>query len=124
HEPRRTVHVPHPGVTHRDLEVCVAAVTAHLHVHMVGQVETSIGLDDIGEQMHDVAVLPVQRQLHLGLVLLEVFRTHVVSLNSSSGDAGSSATSPPTSRATLAYERRCCAHGPCRSRARPCSVVT
>src|SRR6478609_7390148 len=48
-EPGGAVDVPHPRVGHGDVEVDVAA---------------------------DVAVLPVELQLHLGLVLLEVLGTH------------------------------------------------
>src|SRR5215218_2025682 len=75
-EAGRAVDVPDPGVGHRDLEVDLATLAARLHLDGVGQVEAALGLDDVREQADHVAVLPVQRQLHLGLVVLEVLGAH------------------------------------------------
>src|SRR5690606_14814490 len=100
HEPRRAVHVPHPRVAHRHLEVDVSAFTADLEVDVGGQVETPLGLDAVGEQPDDVAVLAIERQLHLGFVLLEIFCTHV-----SRSPLGPS-SSTDTTRETFAYDRR------------------
>src|SRR5690606_18563849 len=77
-EPGRTVHVPYPGVRHAYLEVDLSRGVAHLHVDRVGQVEPSLGLHHVGELTDDVAILAIERQLHLGLVLLEVLRAHPV----------------------------------------------
>src|SRR5699024_5443243 len=66
----------HPGVGHGDVEVDLTALVADLHVDGVGEVEATLGLDDVGEQADDIAVLPVELQLHLGLVLLQVLRAH------------------------------------------------
>ena len=41
-----------------------------------GEVEATIGLHDVREQRHDVAVLAVQRELELGLVPLEILSAH------------------------------------------------
>src|SRR3954470_3550934 len=111
-EPRRAVDVPDPGVGHRDLEVHLAAVAARCHLHRVRQVEPALGLDDVGEQADDVAVLAVQRQLHLGLVVLEVLGAHrapcVIGPSSSTRYASgalartsTTGTSPTSSRASL-----------------------
>src|SRR6266542_7025790 len=43
-EARRTVHVPHPGIGHRHLEVDLPAVGAGLQVDRVGEVEAALGL--------------------------------------------------------------------------------
>ena len=48
----------------------------------VGQVETSFGLHDVGELSDDVPVFTVERQLHLGFVLLEILGTHRFSQSS------------------------------------------
>src|SRR5215207_3118175 len=104
-EPGGAVHVPHPGVAHRHLEVDLAALTANLQVHVVGEVEPPLRLDDIGEQPDDVAILPVERQLHLGLVLVEILGAHPAS----SRTPGSFS---PMTRATLTYDRRWTGHGP------------
>src|SRR5674476_387177 len=72
----RSVDIPDPCVGHRDVEVDLAALTADLQVDGVGEVETPLGLDDVGEQPDDVAILAIELQLHLGLVLLQVLRAH------------------------------------------------
>jgi hypothetical protein len=48
-----------------------------MQVDVVGEIEAAVGLDDIREQADDVAILLVELELHLGLVLLEIFRAHV-----------------------------------------------
>src|ERR1700722_8085026 len=79
HETRRPVHVPHPGILHRDLEEHLAVVgRADVQLHLVGQVEAALGLDDMAEQPDHVPVLAVELELHLGLVLLEILRTHLL----------------------------------------------
>src|SRR5581483_3011390 len=77
-EASRAVHVPHPGVAHGDLEKHVARLRTRLHVDLVAQVEAAVGLDDVFEDADHVAVLAIERQLHLGLVLLEVLGAHGV----------------------------------------------
>src|SRR6185436_13000089 len=69
-------HVPYPGVGHRDLEEDVSGLGPRFHVDLVAEVETAVGLHDVLEYADDVAVLPIEGQLHLGLVLLEILRTH------------------------------------------------
>src|SRR5690606_18138771 len=66
------VHVPHPRVRHGDLEEDLTLDRVHLHLVVVGQIEAPLGLDHVFEQPDDIAVLPVELELHLGLVLLEV----------------------------------------------------
>src|SRR4051794_21181369 len=44
-EPGRPVHVPDPGVRHRHLEEDLALDRVHLHLVVVGQIETPLGLD-------------------------------------------------------------------------------
>src|ERR1051326_9085871 len=76
-EPGRAVHVPHPGVLHGDFEVDLAVVRrADVELHLVGQVEAPLRLDHVREQTHDVPVLAVELELHLGLVFLEILRAH------------------------------------------------
>jgi len=41
-------------------------------------VEAALGLDHVAEQPDDVAVLAVELQLHLRLVLLEILRAHML----------------------------------------------
>src|SRR5690606_4931904 len=77
-EPGGPIHVPHPGVGHPHLEVDLTRGVPYLHVDRIGQVEAPLGLHHIGELTDDVAVLAIQRELHLGLVLLEVLRAHPV----------------------------------------------
>src|SRR5690606_20056885 len=85
-EPRGAVDVPHPGVVHGDLEPGLpAAAGVDLHVDLVGQVEPPLGLDDVAEQPHHVAVLAVELQLHVGLVLLEILGAHDPLISLSSG---------------------------------------
>ena len=76
HEPGGTVDVPHPGVLEGELEEDLPSVGAHLDIDGVGQVEPSLGLHHVGEQGGNVAVLPVQRELQLVLIGLEVFCAH------------------------------------------------
>src|SRR5207245_953454 len=75
-EPGGAVHVPHPRVVEVDVEVDPAALVPDLHLHVVGEVETALGLDDVGEHGQDVAILLVELEFDLGFVPLEVFRAH------------------------------------------------
>src|ERR1022692_2792840 len=78
-EPGRPVHVPHPGVVHGDLEEHLAVVGGtDLEDDVVGEVEPALGLHHMGEEADDVAVLAIELELPLGLVLLEVLRAHVL----------------------------------------------
>src|SRR5258708_2597056 len=79
HEPRRAVHIPHPGVLHGDLEEHLAVVRGvHIELNLIGEVEPALGLDHMTEQPDHIAVLAVELQLHLCLVLLEILRAHLV----------------------------------------------
>ena len=102
HEPRRPVHVPHPGVGHPHLEVHLAVGVARLHVHRVGQVEAALGLHHVGELGDDVPVLPVEGELHLGLVLLEILCAHGCTPPAS----GASSPRPPSRRPRHCGPRR------------------
>src|SRR5919197_3104377 len=77
HESGRAVHVPHPRVGHLHLEVDLAVGVAYVQVHVVGEVEAPLGLHHVRELPDDVAVLAIELQLHLGLVLLKILGTHV-----------------------------------------------
>ena len=70
------IHVPDPRVVHDGLEVGLAALGVLDHLDIVGEVEATLGLDDVAEQAYHVAVLPVELKLHLGLVLLEILGAH------------------------------------------------
>src|SRR5689334_15212074 len=71
HETGGAVHVPHPGILHRDFEEDLAVLRrADVQLDLVGEVEAALGLDHMAEQPHHVAVLAVELKLHLGLVLL------------------------------------------------------
>src|SRR5689334_3824329 len=76
HETCWAVHVPDPRVVHRQLEVDLAVGVTGLQINVVGQVEAALGLDDVGELRSDVPVLPIELQLHIGLVVLEILSTH------------------------------------------------
>src|SRR4029079_520470 len=101
-KPGRSIHVPHPGVVHLDLEIPLAVRVAHVQVDLVGQVEPALRLHYVGELADDVAVLPVELQLHLGLVLLEILCAHrfspsMASSSPTDGDGrGRSPAPPPT----------------------------
>ena len=75
-EPGGPVDVPHPGVLEGELEEDLPAAGAYLDVNGIGQVEPPFSLHHVGEQGGDVAVLPVQRELQLVLIGLEVFCAH------------------------------------------------
>src|SRR5215470_2510691 len=78
-EPGGPVHVPHPGVLHGDLEEHFAVLgRADVQLDLVGEVEPALGLDHVGEQAHDIPILPIELELHLGLVFLEIFRAHAL----------------------------------------------
>src|ERR1022692_174142 len=95
-EPGRPVHVPHPGVVHGDLEEHLAVVGGtDLEVDVVGEVEPALGLHHMGEEADDVAVLAIELELHLGLVLLEVLRAHVLPSAEAGARAGGSASALP-----------------------------
>src|SRR3954451_9654338 len=89
-EPGGAVHVPDPRVVHLDLEVDLAVGVSHVQVDLVGEVEPALRLDDVGELADDVAILPIELELHLGLVLLEILCAHRVppSMASSSPTGG------------------------------------
>ena len=57
-------------------DVRAPAGVADRLVHLVGQVEPPLGLDDVGEHRTDVLVLLVELELDVGLVPLEVLGTH------------------------------------------------
>src|SRR5699024_4805152 len=116
--------VPPPRVLHRHLEVDLGTLAADAHVHAVGEVEPTLGLHDVAEEVHDVAVLAVERQLHLGLVLLQVLRAHRVlpsavaaatSLSSGLRPSSTLATGSPTPGRD--QDRRWCSQSPCSARA-------
>src|SRR5258708_32001533 len=74
-ETRRPIHVPYPGVLHDDLEEHFPVVCRlDVHLDVVRQVEPALGLDNVGEQADYIAVLAVELKLHLGFILLQVFR--------------------------------------------------
>src|ERR1039457_2158272 len=138
HEPRRSVHVPHPGVGHAHLEKHLTARVTDVEHVFVGEVEPAFGLDDVLEQTHDVAVLPIELELHIGLVVLKVFRAHRSSATEIASDRSNatSALSPrstmrgasrpqsaSSTRLTLMNDRRCSAQGPCSASASWCSGV-
>src|SRR5256885_12724553 len=55
HETGGAVHVPHPGILHRDLEEDLAVVGGtDVQLHLIGEVEPALSLDHMGEQAHDV----------------------------------------------------------------------
>src|SRR6185369_3110840 len=147
HEPGGTVHVPHPGIVHLDLEVDLAVDVAYVKINLVGQVEAALGLHDVGELADDVAILPIELQLHLGFVFFEIFGAHSVPPSmpprrpSTAGPpwltkaarvtvlrrrrpaepTTLSGLRPVSAAATFAYEKRCCVHGPCSLSASECS---
>src|SRR6185437_7886438 len=98
-EPSRAVHVPHPGVVQRQLEEDLAVGTAtNVELVVVRQVEAALGLDDVREEPHHVAVLAVELQLHLGLVLFEVLGAHATPSSAAAKSAISSSCPIVTSR--------------------------
>ncbi len=87
------------------------------HLDRVGKVEAPLGLHHIGELPDNVLVLAVQREFHLGFVLLEILSTHPVSLSLLSFALVT------TRAATLRYDMRCCGDGPAASMRDMCSAV-
>ena len=59
-----------------ELEVGPAVLGADVELHLVGEVEATLGLDDVLEHRQDVAVLLVELELDLGLVPLEILGAH------------------------------------------------
>src|SRR6516164_8579111 len=132
-EPGGPVHVPHPGVLHGDLEEHLAVIgRADVQLDLVGEVEPALGLDHMGKQPHDVPILPIELELHLGLVLLEIFRAHALpsdqaatgataQLKSTIGQfswpgsshAACGAGSPQATPLTFTKDWRCSGQGPC-----------
>src|SRR6266480_7035822 len=141
-EPGGPVHVPHPGVLHGDLEEHLTVVgRADVQLDLVGEVEPALGLDHMGKQAHDVPILPIELELHLGLVFLEIFRAHALPSDQAATGAtaqlrstigqfswpaslqaagwpGSSyaacwAGSPQATPLTFTKEWRCSGQGPC-----------
>src|SRR5579859_740908 len=122
-ETRRAVHIPHPCVTHRDLEVHLTVVgTADVQLYFVGEIEPAFGLDHVAEKADHIAVLAIELELHLRLVLLQVLGAHDSILPSSSV-AFMAGSGWNIRRRTLTNERRCSGHGPYSSSARTCSSV-
>src|SRR6266851_5124033 len=90
HVPGRAIHIPDPRVVHCDLEEHLAVIgCAHLEVHVVGEIEPALGLNHVREEPDDVAVFAIELQLHLGLVLLEILRAHVLP-SAAAGASGAS----------------------------------
>ena len=73
HETRRTVDVPHPRIAQRQFEEDVAADRAGLHINVIAQVETPLGLHNVLEQPNDVAVLLKEFQLQIVFVTFDLF---------------------------------------------------
>src|SRR6476469_6602144 len=128
----RAVHVPDPGVGEGDLEEHVTGLRAGLHVDLVAQVETTVGLDDVLEDADDVAVLPIEVELHLGLVLLEILGAHGETSSRVAGVSNSSswgsrlrgsASMIPAARRTLTKRMRCTGLGPSSVSTAVCSSV-
>src|SRR5215467_10442311 len=151
-EPGGPVHIPHPGVLHGDLEEHLAVVgRADVQLDLIGEVEPALGLDHMGEQAHDVPILPIELELHLGLVFLEIFCAHALPSDQAATGAaaqlrstigqfswpaslqaagwpGSShgacgAGSPQATPLTLTKEWRCSGQGPCALSAFMCAGV-
>jgi hypothetical protein len=75
-EPRRAVHVPHPGVAYLEFDAGRRRVGAHFQRDLVGQIEPAFGLNDVGEDRQDGSVLLDEPELNLGFVAFEVFLAH------------------------------------------------
>src|SRR5580658_7089982 len=89
----RTVHVPNPGVLHGDLEVHLAVFGGpDIELDLVGQIETALGLHDMAEKTDNVPILAVELELHLGLVLLEILRAHLLPSEQASRAAAATPT--------------------------------
>src|SRR5699024_7366751 len=71
HEAVRAVDVPHPDVREPQFVEDLASPGADLQVHLVGEVETALGLDHVGEQADHVARFAEQLEFEIGLVVLE-----------------------------------------------------
>src|SRR6185436_8198343 len=97
----------------------------------VGQVEAALGLHHVGELGHDVPVLLVEGELHLGLVLLEILGAHGCTPPDSGASSPSAPASslwtragkPPTAARPLTNEYRCTRLGPCSASAASCTGV-
>src|SRR5690606_29947892 len=60
----------------REFEIHLARGGTDLKVDRVREVEPTLSLHDVGEQPDHVAILTVERELHVGLVVLKVFGAH------------------------------------------------
>ena len=77
HKAVGTEHIPHPDIAHEHLKVEGALLHVRGHVHLICQVEASVGFHRVAKERHDVLVLAVQRHLGVCLVVFEVFCAHV-----------------------------------------------
>src|SRR6478752_5165491 len=107
-KPGRAVHVPHPGVTHSQLEVHLTVRGTRLKVDIVSQVEPALGFHYVAELGDDVLVLAIELQLHVGLVVFEILSTH--------------RTAPPHKRTCIPRKRSAISEGPRSSVARSASA--
>ena len=69
-------YIPHPHVAHAHLKVEGAVLHVRGDVHLVCQVEASVGFYRVAKERHDVFVFAVERHLGVGLVVFEVFCAH------------------------------------------------
>src|ERR671917_461351 len=93
----------------------VATLGPDLQVDRVAQVEPTLGLHRVGEDADDVLVLPVELELQVTLVLLEVFGTHQITAcrpGSRSLSSCQSSTATLVVRDTLMKRIRWAAEGP------------
>src|SRR5918995_7207615 len=71
-DPRRPVLVPHPDVLHLHVEEGIAGLRRRLEVELVTEVRRVRRQDAVAEERKDGRVLALQRELELGLELVEI----------------------------------------------------
>jgi hypothetical protein len=73
-----SINIPHPHIGECQLEVEVAAHVTHNLLDLIGQIKPSLGFNDVLKLRHHVAVLAVQGELNLAVVIFEIVIVHGV----------------------------------------------
>ncbi|QCH29829.1 Hypothetical protein Blongum51A_0228 [Bifidobacterium longum] len=71
-----TVDIPYPCVSQLHIEIHVLTSGTHVEIDLIRQVEATLSLHHIGEQLDDVTVFPIQREFGVGFVIVEILGTH------------------------------------------------
>ena len=83
-----TVDIPYPCVSQLHIEIHVLTSGTHVEIDLIRQVEATLSLHHIGEQLDDVTVFPIQREFGVGFVIVEILGTCLLYTSPSPRDRG------------------------------------